>query len=838
MTMRILRTAALLLAAATSLSCEPSPRAAGEIAGGARSAETIGARRDAQVAARAALAVPDDKQILFGDLHVHSAFSVDAFMYALPLFGSAGAHPPADACDFARHCAGLDFFSINDHAEGLSPHLWRETVESIRECNRRAGDANNPDMVAFLGWEWTQTSNTPEEHYGHQNVIFPGLDDDEIPARPISSIAISTYEQTRPPAFVMNGAAAAVRALGYGAYADVLSAMTAIAETPDCADGIPSPRLPLDCRESATTPAALFRKLDEWNLETLVIPHGLAWGIHAPPGARLDTQLTAAFHDPSKQRLIEIMSGHGNSEEYRDFAEYRTDDSDRRVCPEPTSDYEPCCWRAGEIMRARCGDLPRDECERRVAEARQLALEGGVSPDLVFLDTNATDWLDCDQCRDCFKPAMTLRPMMTAQYGAAISNFDEPESDGRPRRFRWGFIASTDNHTSRPGTGYKQHARTVMTDSRGMTDAVTEDRARRWLGGGQRDPRRAQEAKPSRFFELFDTERKASFMYPGGIVAVHSSGRDRRAIWDALQRKEVYGTSGPRMLLWFDLVNAPGGTAPMGAEVAMADTPHFVARAAGAFEQLPGCPREVRESLTAERIHDLCRDECHHPGARRHRIVAIEVIRIRPQREAGESIAPLIEDPWLRLPCDGGAEGCRVAFSDPDFAATGRDTVYYVRALQEETPAINAATLRATVDESGRATSINECHGGYRTPNDDDCLAPISERAWSSPIYIDFLTTVTGPANGHMKTVKIEEGGSAGFARGSEPTGARSAHGGNFRNRDTEVTEIPVTRANRETCSRRVENCRARHRNHGDLASDSSTAEQRQPPCAQCLRGE
>ena len=44
------------------------------------------------------------------------------------------------------------------------------------------------------------------------------------------------------------------------------------------------------------------------------------------------------------------------------------------LCPRPTDDFLPCCWRAGELMRERCGDLPEDECEARVREARRLAL--------------------------------------------------------------------------------------------------------------------------------------------------------------------------------------------------------------------------------------------------------------------------------------------------------------------------------------------------------------------------------------------------------------------------------------------------------------------------------
>ena len=430
-----------------------------------------------------------------------------------------------------------------------------------------------------------------------------------------------------------------------------------------------------------------------------------------------------------------MYSGHGNSEEYRAWRAAERGPGGDLVCPEPTADYEPCCWRAGELIRARCEDATSAECEDRVRRAREYHMDLGPGGHLAVSGETVEEWGDCGQCRDCFLPSFHYRPAQSAQYALALGAFDG-EGEGEPRRFRFGFIGSSDNHTARPGTGYKEYERIKMTEAKGPRDETWRERL---YIRGERSPEPVPRSAVSVAFPettFFDKERGGSFFMTGGLVAAHARGRDRDALWDALERREVYATSGPRILLWFDLIDDAGEVRPMGSEAVVSGIPRFRVRAAGSFVQEPGCPEHASDALDPGRLEYLCRGECYHPGDRRHRIERIEVVRIRPQMRPGEPVDGLIEDPWRVLECPPGPAGCSFELEDPEFAAAGRETIYYARALQEPTPAVNGDGLRCVRDAEGACVEARPCYSDPRTPPDDDCLADVAERAWASPIFV------------------------------------------------------------------------------------------------------
>ncbi len=669
--------------------------------------------------------IPEKKsrEILFGDLHVHSSFSLDTAIFDTSLVKGTGYTTPADACDYARYCAGLDFWSTNDHAEGLAPWQWQATKEVVRQCNA-AGSSTTPDMVTFLGWEWSHGGGSAENHYGHKNVIFREQDDQSVPARPIGSGAGNIWRQVGSSSAIVRGFAIMYASgLKLAGFESLAHHMQSVHDTPLCSDEDLNSRTP-DCHEIANTPTELFEKLEQGGYDALVIPHGLAWGTTNPVGADFKYQMD---HLNSKyQRLLEVYSGHGNSEVYRNVSVTRAGDTQ---CPEPAIGYTPCCWQAGAIIKQRCELKGGDDCDVRADKTRKLYLQAlkpvsQISPHRsVVPGTTADDWGQCDQLTDTFQPSHNYQPKQSAQYILALNDKGE--------RFKPGFIGSSDNHTARPGSSYKEVERFYMTDTKTRDEAQAVS-----------DVRADQPKQPGKFgFGFTDQEDAANaFYFTGGLVAVHSADRSREAIWNALQKRAVYGTSGPRIKLWFDFVDEQNITHTMGSDVSVASAPTFKISAIGSLKQHPGCPEFVNAALGQDRVQSLCRSECLNPTDEAWRIERLEVVKILPQTDAAEPVAELVQDPWQVFDCSDQQLTCSAEFSDDEFMQSGRDAVYYVRAIQEATEIIQGDPFRCELDSQGRCLRTNYCQG---VSADDDCLSKAQHRAWSSPIYVSNVSATT-----------------------------------------------------------------------------------------------
>ena len=679
-----------------------------------------------------------EKQILFGDTHVHTTYSTDAFLWSLPILNGEGPHPISDACDFARFCANLDFWVSTDHAEALTPRKWKSIKEAVRNCNNPT-DSNEPDLVTFLGYEWTQVGNTSENHYGHKNVMFRDIEENNVPKRPIGAggIATSGMRATIPEQSKQMRPVAILDFENRHRYFNFIAFAEELGDAKVCPEGIPSNQLGDDCYEFADTPKELFEKLRNLNYPTIVIPHGNTWGFYTPPNSSLDKQLEAEFNDENLQILFEVMSGHGNSEEYRPWRALTKNVEGDLVCPKPTENYLPSCWRAGEIIEERClkNGFSDADCSLRAEEARDNYAVMGVAGHLTVPGVQIEDWLDSGQCRDCYLPSFNYRPAGSAQYGLAISNFDRDITT----RFNFGFIASSDNHRARPGTGYKEIDRFVTTEANGPShDYIGDilypvDEIKDTSNDLSDQPLLGLRAG----FGAFEAEREASFFTTGGLAAVHSNGRDRQSIWDGLTRKETYGTSGDRILLWFDLVQKDS-LIPMGSSVNLKENPKFRVKAVGAFEQNAGCPDYTSTNITEEEIEKICKNECYNPSDTRKNISRIEVVKITPQISEEEKINDLIIDSWKTFDCKPNQQGCEVEFTDEGFTTSSRDSIYYVRAIQEPSPVVNGGNLRCTYNDKGECIKVNICYGDSRTDKEDDCLSLSEERAWSSPIYVNF----------------------------------------------------------------------------------------------------
>ena len=111
--------------------------------------------------------------IYWGDLHNHSSFSQDAGQHC----SGATVLGPANALDYARYEAGLDFVALTDHAElrTTDADQWNIYLNIAREKNDETA------FLVFPGFEYTNTKGLAPlggstQGYGHKHVLFQDFD--------------------------------------------------------------------------------------------------------------------------------------------------------------------------------------------------------------------------------------------------------------------------------------------------------------------------------------------------------------------------------------------------------------------------------------------------------------------------------------------------------------------------------------------------------------------------------------------------------------------------------------------------------------------------------------
>ena len=207
---------------------------------------------------------------------------------------------------------------------------------------------------------------------------------------------------------------------------------------------------------------------------------------------------------------------------------------------------------------------------------------------------------------------------------------------------------------------------------------------------------------------------------PGGLAGVWAEANTRADIFDALQRRETFGTSGSRMRIRFFGGNLPEDLGarddrialayeqgvPMGSDLNTTDAPRFWV---WAIQDPTGTPLD-RIQIVKGWVEN---------GEQRQQVWDVVCSGGRKPDESGK--CPVTTASVDLSSCQRtGEEGAReleATFSDPDFSAE-HPTFYYARVLE---------------DPTCRWTTVLANSGDTELP--DDLPPTVQERGWSSPIW-------------------------------------------------------------------------------------------------------
>ena len=613
------------------------------------------------------------RQALFGDLHVHTAYSFDAAANSLETYPehahrfAKGEAIPFFPLDDDGNPAGtikldrpLDFVSVTDHGEFLGERALCRNTESPKyhsvfcqgyRSSERQGllmlgtivNMEEPHRVAALCGE--DGSLCAEWAKGPWQEMIAAAENAYDRSSECEFTSFIGYEYTGTPGLS-------------NIHRNVIFRNSVVPELPVSYIEAPHDQLLWD----------LLQKMcpESDGCSWITIPHNsnLANGrMFMPLGGRHHHKRQHAEARLAHEPIIEIFQHKGNSE----------------------------CINGLATIYGEPDELCDVEAVRRIGQTRTTSrignVAGVVQPTTVQVTT--------EECGDTTGQDGMLGSGCVHETDFLRTNLLMGLADERQlgvNSAKLGVIASTDTHTSTPGATDEQNYGGHVS-----REATPEERLQ---------------------YGLLTTGVEGN---PGGLAGVWSVENSRDAIFEALERKEVFGTSGPRIEPRFfaawgypaDLCEnanrlelAYSGGVPMGGDLAgePGDTgPVFLAMAhADTFESAPLQQLQV--------VKGWLDDE-----DRKH----YKVYTIAGTSNNGAGVDLSTGERYG----DGHEELCTV-FRDPDFDAK-QPAYYYLRAVENPSPRWSLMDC-LRIDEFERPDGCDA---------DSDIPKVIQEMAWSSPIW-------------------------------------------------------------------------------------------------------
>lgn len=571
------------------------------------------------------------KTALFGDLHVHTSWSTDAYVGGNRLGpNSAYRFAKGEKVELpngveAQLQTPLDFVALTDHAEGFGTHLACTIPGSpefdLPQCRAfRSGDL---DLDAMLEQAFSFAGARPAPRGDGCLDEARCQANERTTWQRVQELANAHDQPGRFTALIGYEFSALLQEFGM-LHRNVIFRGTDV--TPHAISAI-------DVRNQKD----FFNQLDAactGNCEVLTIPHNTnySWGLTF---SRTDEDGTAySSEDLEKrariERLFEVTQAKGNS-----------------------------------------------ECQLSVGASDEDCNYGNL-------------WPPCENDEDlrCARPSSFLRNVLLD--GLALGE------EGELNPYKLGVIGSTDTHDSDPGN----------------TAGAIPVAFQRAEGFGFAVDRLLEQdhivAGPIRRLSA------------GGLAGVWAQANTRADIFDALQRRETFATSGSRMRIRFfagdlpeDLSAEPDSVAvayergvPMGSDLPPTDAPRFWVWAS----QDPAGPPLERIQIIKGWVED---------GEQRQRLwdVACSGGRVADQQGQCPDTTAGVDTKSCERTGDEGAPELQATFSDPEFSPD-HAAFYYARVF--ENPTCRWTTVLANSSESDLPA---------------DLPATVQERGWSSPIW-------------------------------------------------------------------------------------------------------